>query len=189
MDVLGAHLLGVVPGLIQAAHIQQAQLSFGIQLTEPCDGVVVEGGVDGLALHAHLPFQLQELLLDAGVEAFGGLDLDVHQGAIGLQQLIDLLEGGDLHTTEGLHAVAGIQLLQLGQGVVADLAVEAGGPVQVLVMDDHQFAVLAQVHVQLDAVRAHLHGQAESLQGILRGIGGSAPMSVDQCHIITSLEI
>ena len=76
--------------------------------------------------------------------------------------------------------VARVELPQLGESHVADTTAAVGGAVDFRVVDDHQLARAALVHIELDDPGTGLQARAKALQGVLGAYPGSP--SVGEAH-------
>src|SRR5690606_16208093 len=76
-----------------------------------------------------------------------------------------------------------IHLPQLRQRVLGHQPRAVGGPLQRGVVDDHQMPVPAHLHVQLDAVGAHLQRHLEGGHGVFRRVGRRAAVGVHLRHL------
>src|SRR5207302_7877780 len=85
-----------------------------------------------------------------------------HQADLAQHELDHLLK------ERNLLAIAGIQLAQLGGGVVADEARAVGGAFERVVVNDYKPAVGRQVHVTFDEVTSSGNGGTEGAHGVLR---------------------
>ena len=128
---------------------------------------MVEAGDDDLVLQVELPDHIQHLFLNAKILEDAGLHLDVGGDGQIPDELAVLPERGDaVHTVLSGVDVGRIQLAQLLQRHLLDAALAIGGAVHQLVVDDDGHAVLRQLHVQLNAVRASFHRLAERQHGV-----------------------
>src|SRR5438034_9186374 len=100
-------------GVDRPRALEDAELEGWLHLAQPVDGGVVEGDDRALRDGAQLAEHVDELLLQAGIERRQLLDLD-HEADLADRELDHLLQEGDLLP------VAGVELAQLGRGVVAD---------------------------------------------------------------------
>ena len=137
------------------------------------DGGVVEGDDRALRDGAQLAEHVDELLLQAGIERRQLLDLD-HEADLADRELDHLLQEGNLLP------VAGVELAQLGRGVVADEPNAVGRPIQRVVVDHDQPSVRRQVDVALDEVAAGRDRGAKRPHRVLRVLGGVAPVPAQQ---------
>ena len=106
---------------------------------------------------------------DAEVIVAGGRGLGSAEGFKLLQQLADKAGGG-------------VQLLQLRQGHILNLAGAIAGAVDLLIVDDDQLAVLRQVNVQLNTIHTQLDSFLEGQHGILRISAAEAAMGKNLTH-------
>ena len=98
-----------------------------------------------------------------------GLDLDVVADGLAGGPLAVLVERRDvLGGVLALVAGGGVDLLQLGERVVADAAGAVGRAVEPLVVDDDEAPVARFMHVHLDRVAADLDRLAEREHRVFR---------------------
>ena len=98
-----------------------------------------------------------------------GLDLDVVADGLARGPLAVLVERRDvLGGVLALVAGGGVDLLQLGERVVADAAGAVGRAVEPLVVDDDEAPVARFMHVHLDRVAADLDRLAEREHRVFR---------------------
>ena len=107
-----------------------------------------------------------------------------------LRDFQHLFEGGDLLTCVlGAFPAAEIQLPQLVEGHVRNVAVDAGLEVGEVVMGHHEVTVLGELDVALEAVCAQRLGQTEGRQRVFGGQMGRAAMGDNErAHGQSSLE-
>jgi len=106
------------------------------------------------------------------------LQLDVHRHVGQRLHIVhELDEGGDPAAGKFLAFLdAGIQLLQLGQGIVLHKTRAVGGAVHGGIVMEHQFTVGGDAHVGLDLIHTQGHGGPEGLHGVLGVLFAEAPV-------------
>ena len=116
-----------------------------------------------------------------------GLDLDVVADGLAGGPLAVLVERRDvLGGVLALVAGGGVDLLQLGERVVADAAGAVGRAVEPLVVDDDEAPVARFMHVHLDRVAADLDRLAEREHRVFR-IYAAVAAVCHNFHAIISL--
>ena len=181
MDGVSLHIGGVYPGVHHRVAVQQADFRVRIQLPDFAQHIVVEGGIHHPPLHIHFPFQLDQLIPNAGILDLAVFDLHVYGHAAVAQHTVDLPQGGDSGEGICLHAAGKVQLFQLLAGHIHHPALAVAGSVHPFVVDHHQLAVLGKLHIQLNAVRSLLHGQPKGRNGIFGRISTGASMGPNLC--------
>lgn len=120
---------------------------------------------------------------EIGVPVQVGLELDVQHLHIPAH-LQHLVQGGDLFALIlGAFPLAEIQLPQLGQCHIVDVALDPGVLVGEIVVGDDQLVVLGELYVALDAVGPEALGQTEGRQRVFGcQVGRTAVRNDDRTH-------
>src|SRR5574337_430 len=121
-------------------------------------------------------------LLDAWKEGRSRLDLKRERDLPG-KTIEDLRERRDTLTGKTLaEPAAGIQALELFQAARIDRPPAIRGPIQRMIMNDDQFAIAADVEVQLDGVGSQLDRLFKGRHRVLRRKRRGPSMRDIQCH-------
>ena len=167
-----ARLLAVVAGEAADAVLEHERADLdrvAADLEDAAQREVVERREHDLLLQAVALDGRPDLALDVGVVDLVGLDLDVVADGLAGGPLAILVERRDvLGRVLALVVGGGVDLLQLGERVVADAAGAVGRAVEPLVMDDDEAPVARFMHVHLDRVAADLDRLAEREHRVFR---------------------
>src|SRR6478609_3320020 len=143
---------------------------------------------------AFLTQDAQGLLLDARVD-LRALDLQEQLLVIALEPVQVLRQRGHPGPREsGAEPAARVQLRDLRGGEVLDRPggtagedlLGVGGPAEGGVVHDDQHAVLGELHVVLHPRDTQVVRRVHGGQGVLRGVGGRAPVGVDDRAVLGS---
>ena len=156
----------------------------GLQLLH---AVVIEGRIDHTILHPGLLHDGRHLFLDLRVPVNPCFQFNVDC----YTRWSDRVE----HLSQGRYARVPIlrealpedhHLLQLLKGEVLDEATLPGDTIHRFIMDDHRNAVLRQLYVQLDAIRALFDGEQKCFECVLRCITARASVCKNFCltHVL-----
>jgi hypothetical protein len=159
---------------------ERAYSDLAVQRPDPRERRVVEGlherPVDHLVHleHGH------DALLDAGVEVGAALQLDPEAGAIAeaLQHFLQRLEA--LAPEAPPVPGASVEPLELADGPLAHGPNAIRGALEREIVNDDGVAVLRQVNVHLERIRALLERQLERGDGVLRRVRGRAAVCDDE---------
>ena len=167
-----ARLLAVVAGEAADAVLEHERADFdgvAADLEDLAQRNVVERREHDLLLQTVALDGRPDLALDVMVVDLVGLDLDVVADGLAGGPLAVLVERRDvLGGVLALVAGGGVDLLQLGERVVADAAGAVGRAVEPLVVDDDEAPVARFMHVHLDRVAADLDRLAEREHRVFR---------------------
>ena len=167
-----ARLLAVVAGEAADAVLEHERADFdgvATDLEDLAQRNVVERREHDLLLQTVALDGRPDLALDVMVVDLVGLDLDVVADGLAGGPLAVLVERRDvLGGVLALVAGGGVDLLQLGERVVADAAGAVGRAVEPLVVDDDETPVARFMHVHLDRVAANLDRLAEREHRVFR---------------------
>src|SRR6266849_3716566 len=160
-------------GIDRSGAFEDAELELRLHLPELADRRVMERNHRAFRDRAELAQHRDQLLLEAWI-------LDGH--------LLDLDDQPDLADCEldyflkqwNVLALAGVEAAQLGGSVIAHEARAVGGPLERVVVDDHEPAVRGEVHVAFDQVAARRDRGPERPHGVFRMLRGVATMPAQQ---------
>ena len=162
---------------------QGRRFDLGPDLLDAAQQAILEGGEHDLILHVGIADGFHHPLGEIGVPVQVGLELDVQHLHIPAH-LQHLVQGGDLFALIlGAFPLAEIQLPQLGQCHIVDVALHAGVIVGEIVVGDDQLVVLGELYVALDAVGPETLGQTEGRQRVFGcQVGRTAVRNDDRTH-------
>ena len=162
---------------------QGGRFDLGPNLLDAPQQTVLEGGEDDLIFHVGVANGFHHPLGEIGVPAQVGLELDVHHLHLSAD-VQHFVEGGNfLALILGALPLAEIQLPQLVQRHIVDVALHARVLVGEIIVGDDQLVVFGELHVALDAVGPQALGQLEGRQRVFgRQIGRAAVRNDDRTH-------
>ena len=185
-----ARLLAVVAGEAADAILEHERADLdriAADLEDAAQREVVERREHDLLLQAVALDGRPDLALDVVVVDLVGLDLDVVADGLAGGPLAILVERRDaLGGVFAREACSGVDLLQLGERVIADAAGAVGRAVEPLVVDDDEAPVTRFMHVHLDCVAADLDRLAEREHRVFR-IYAAVAAVCHNFHAIVSL--
>ena len=139
---------------------------------------MVEADDDHLLGHVVAMQRLDDGRLDAGVVDRRVLDLDVEDRVALARPGEHLVQRRNpLARVLRPEPAAGIERLELGQGMVADCAVAVGGSIDGFIVNHDERAVPRQMHVQLNPVGAKLEPALEGGQRVFGTVAHRAAMA------------
>src|SRR5690606_5339971 len=113
-------------------------------------------------------------------------DLDVEQSVrASLEKFIQAGDGDPLSAKrEGFSAVggegiAGVELLHVGQGAVADSPILATEAKSIFIVVNDNVSVAGGPHIQFQIGYAAFNGRPEGGEGVLRVMAGASPVAVE----------
>ncbi len=152
---------------------EDAQLQLGLHFPQLADRWVMKRNHRAFRHRSELAQHRDQLLLEPRV--LDGHLLDLYdQADLADRKLDHLLQERDVL------ALAGVEPAQLSRGLVAHHAGAVGGPLEGVVMDDHQPAVQREVHVALDKIAAGIDRGPERSDGVFGMVCGVAAVPTQE---------
>ena len=152
---------------------EDAQLESRLHVAQLANGRMVERHHRAFLHRAQLAEHVDELLLETGIHDGQLLDLD-DQADLAQRQLDHVVEKRDAF------ALAGVELHQLGGGVITYQAVSVGRAIEGVVVDDHQPSIRREVDVALDQVAAGRDRGTKRAHRVFGVVGRVAPVAAEQ---------